>query len=374
MWLDSLLADYFRKLKTEYKVLVISENHFLSALTFETNFFILSRVWKEPRKTESTLFCQSLLNDFHKVFGHIIEKYSAIGYNKKKYCCEGILEMLGILFWNTNITAKNCSDEERNNRIEEAIVELVGNLQCDVVVLAEYNIDTNNLCNKLSFIDRDFEEDVSIQESRIKILSDKSLNKNIVQDSEYYIIQTVEKNDFEFSLAGVHFPSKLHADKQDIELVGSDFMRDLLDSEKEVGHEKVVIVGDFNANPFERLVTDAGYIHAIYDASIVEKMKHRVVYRKERQMFYNPMWNFLGDFKSPKGTYYGESGKVEKFFWNIFDQVIISADTINAFDKESLEIITKSGNVSFIEENEKPNAKLYSDHLPIYFSIKEDLL
>lgn len=124
--------------------------------------------------------------------------------------------MIGILFWNTNITTKSCSDEERNNRIEDAIV------------------------------------------------------------------------------------------------------------------------GDFNANPFERLMTDAGYVHAIYDSATVERIKHREVYRKKRQMFYNPMWNFWGDLKTPKGTYYGESGKAEKFFWNIFDQVIISADTIKAFDKESL--------------------------------------
>lgn len=282
--------------------------------------------------------------------------------------------MVRILFWNTNITSKNSANQERNRRIEDAIVRLVADKACDIVVLAEYNIETDGLCNKLSLKNRDFEESIVIQESRIKVISDKILKKELIRDNKYYTIQNFTKNRFDFLLAGVHFPSKLHANSNDMKLVGRDFSGDIIDSEHEVEHKKVIIVGDFNANPFEELITDAGYIHAIHDATIVEDKKSRIVYARERQMFYNPMWNFLGDFHEPKGTYYSDAGKAEKFYWNIFDQVILSADVIKAFSKESLAIITKDTNISFVKENDQPDSDAYSDHLPIYFTIKEDLL
>lgn len=282
--------------------------------------------------------------------------------------------MIGILFWNTNINSKNCNDIERNSRIEDAIVQLTIDMQCDIIVLAEYNIETIGLCNKLSLKNRDFEEDVIIQDSRIKVISDKLLEKELIRDNKYYVIQNFMKNAHSFLLAGVHFPSKLYTNPGDIRLVGGDFSRDMLESEKEVMHKNTIIVGDFNANPFEELMTDAGYIHAIYDATAVENKKYRIVYEKERQMFYNPMWNFLGDFNESMGTYYSDTGKAEKFYWNIFDQVIISADVIKAFLKESLTIITKVQYISFVKKDKHPDSKMYSDHLPIYFSIKEDLL
>ena len=41
-------------------------------------------------------------------------------------------------------------------------------------------------------------------------------------------------------------------------------------------------------------------------------------------MFYNPMWNLLGDAQEPYGTYYyAGNGHPINTYWNIYDQVII---------------------------------------------------
>ena len=58
------------------------------------------------------------------------------------------------------------------------------------------------------------------------------------------------------------------------------------------------------------------------------------------------------------------------YYWNLFDQVLVSQEMVNLFNNESLEIIKKINKKSLIKRN-KINKEL-SDHLPIVFSLKEE--
>ena len=82
-------------------------------------------------------------------------------------------------------------------------------------------------------------------------------------------------------------------------------------------------------------------------------------------MFYNPMWNLLGDFQYPPGTYYYKSSQEKTEFWNIFDQVMIRPQLRNRFVDTSLKIITETETTSLVD-------KKISDHLPIVFEVKEN--
>ena len=83
------------------------------------------------------------------------------------------------------------------------------------------------------------------------------------------------------------------------------------------------------------------------------------------------MWNFLGDFNEPYGTFFYNSGKAENTYWNIYDQVIIRPSLRKNFVDSSLNIISKVKNVSLLDKKGHPDDK-FSDHLPIVFEIKED--
>lgn len=88
-------------------------------------------------------------------------------------------------------------------------------------------------------------------------------------------------------------------------------------------------------------------------------------------MFYNPMWNFLGDFREPYGTYYHSSADTVNPYWNIYDQVIIRPAMRKRFVDDNLKIITETATVSLLDKNKHPDREI-SDHLPITFEIKEE--
>ena len=88
-------------------------------------------------------------------------------------------------------------------------------------------------------------------------------------------------------------------------------------------------------------------------------------------MFYNPMWNFLGDFNEPYGTYYCSSGDTVNPYWNVYDQVIIRPALRARFVDSNLRIITETTKLSLLDKNRHPDSRI-SDHLPIIFEIMED--
>ena len=284
--------------------------------------------------------------------------------------------MVGVLFWNTGIRKSDVwENPDKVSRIEDAVADAASENNCDIIILAEFPISTTGLCNQLSLTGRDFRERYPIvPKARVKILADSFLKNEIIRDSRYYAVHDFRIADYHFLLAGVHLPSKLHANERDIQITGRQLIEAVREAEAEVKHQKVVITGDFNANPFEDVIAGSDYLHAIFDSAIVERIRSRIVYGARKQIFYNPMWNLFGDYHDPKGSYYSESGESYRLYWNIFDQVIMSADFIRAYRKESLKIITGTSGRQFADRSGKPDASAYSDHFPLFFSFQEDLL
>ena len=86
-------------------------------------------------------------------------------------------------------------------------------------------------------------------------------------------------------------------------------------------------------------------------------------------MFYNPMWNFLGDFHEPYGTYYCNTGDAVNPYWNIYDQVLIRPALRKRFADGELRVLTGTERISLLDVNRHPDRSI-SDHLPIMFEIK----
>ena len=82
------------------------------------------------------------------------------------------------------------------------------------------------------------------------------------------------------------------------------------------------------------------------------------------------MWNLLGDFNQPYGTYYHSGNDTVNTYWNIYDQVIIRPALRERFVKESLMIIKETKTRFLLDHKGHPNKRI-SDHLPIMFEIKE---
>jgi len=82
------------------------------------------------------------------------------------------------------------------------------------------------------------------------------------------------------------------------------------------------------------------------------------------------MWSYFGDISSgPAGTYYYDTGTQVNFFWNMFDQVLIRPDLLDAFQNEEIKILTEVRGNSLLANSGRPDISFGSDHLPILFRL-----
>lgn len=123
-------------------------------------------------------------------------------------------------------------------------------------------------------------------------------------------------------------------------------------------------------NPFEYGMVGADGIHGVMDRQIAARGM-RVVRGENRRFFYNPMWNYFGDMApGPPGTYFYDTGSQVNMYWNMFDQVLMRPELLNAFSHQNIRIITEVGPDSLLSKSGRPNTNYGSDHLPILLSLK----
>jgi endonuclease/exonuclease/phosphatase family metal-dependent hydrolase len=137
-----------------------------------------------------------------------------------------------------------------------------------------------------------------------------------------------------------------------------------------LGHKRTVVLGDFNANPFDEPILAADGLHAIMSKTEANRRVRKVA-DDPYEMFYRPMFRLIDQADdSPPATYfYGGSDTVEHF-WHMLDQVVIRPDLIPYFESSSLRIMKRLGTVDLLDTSGRPNVAKSSDHLPLVFDIR----
>lgn len=235
----------------------------------------------------------------------------------------------------------------------------------DIFVLAEYVAEFEQLKSKLRTYALEIKKSITIGCDRITILKRK-YNMEPGFQNKYCSMQIIDN---QYILVCLHLPSKRYAErlKKDIAIIR--IVEEIQRYEKLLKTDKTIIVGDINENPYEIGCLGAGRFHGVpgYQDAI---RKYRTIMGQRFEMFYNPMWNLLGDFSFPPGTYYYIGNEVDNPFWNIYDQVMIRPCIRNYFIDSELKIVCETKNRKLIDKNNHPS-KTISDHLPIIFEIRE---
>lgn len=262
------------------------------------------------------------------------------------------------LFWNTH----------KNEQINPVLCDLIVENGISVVVLAEYSADINDLIELLRSCGVSMQQIPTVGCDRIHMLGKVGLRIEPQLQTDRSSVQVIDDNTI---LCGVHLNSQIYSDnaeRREIDI--EQIVGDLLKLEGKLDTKNTIIVGDFNINPYDKTCVSARYFHGIpiFEDAMRET---RTVAGREFHMFYNPMWNFLGDFREPYGTYYHSSADTVNPYWNVYDQVIIRPALRKRFVDDNLRIITGTTTVSLLDKNKHPDCTI-SDHLPITFEIKEE--
>ena len=262
------------------------------------------------------------------------------------------------LFWNTH----------KNKNINSILCDLIIENRISVAVLAEYSADIGDLIYLLHTYGMTMQQVPTVGCDRIHVIGETGLHIEPQLQTDRSSIQIIKEDTI---LCCVHLNSQIYLDnieRREIDI--EQIVGDILNLEEEMCTKNTIIVGDFNVNPYDKSCVSARYFHGIpiYKEAIRES---RTIAGKEFYMFYNPMWNFLGDFHEPYGTYYHSSSDTINPYWNVYDQVIIRPALRKQFVDSSLKIITETARTSLLDRNKHPDHNI-SDHLPITFEIKEE--
>ncbi|MFJ7917188.1 MULTISPECIES: hypothetical protein [unclassified Lysinibacillus] len=279
------------------------------------------------------------------------------------------------LFWNIN--KKNCSD---------LIVKLVDELSIDVIILAELiqqnasnkgqgnAISLANLISNLNI--KTGKKFISRFNSGQKIVLIDSLQngQNVSSDEDKRLSSCKYRiNNEDILVVGVHLRDRYTHNVDDLfDLAGQH--REFIDS---YNVDKVIAIGDFNMNPYEKGIMGATGFNAIFSKEEICYNPDRNFGIKKTPFYYNASWDAY-KLKSPQGTYYYENKDTSlNPYWNLLDQVLFSSAMMDTYIGDSFKIITTiSGNQLLRDKKSKTTKitkkvinKKISDHLPIVFEV-----
>ncbi len=180
--------------------------------------------------------------------------------------------------------------------------------------------------------------------------------------------QSISFREGDVLLVGVHLPSKVNLENTDQLLNSVEVCRVIRDAEQQMGHERTLVIGDFNMDPYESGMVSAQAFHGV----MTRQLRERTVQGTQYPVFYNPMWGRMGDQSAgPPGTFYfsSASGKPVAYFWHTFDQMLLRPGLFPQFQND-FGTLDRVGDRSLLSGLGLPDKLKFSDHLPVYVRLQ----
>jgi exonuclease III len=285
-----------------------------------------------------------------------------------------------ILFWNLN-----------KQDVSDIIISIVNNLSIDVIILAEFNhhrasrrtlkrgIDLQKFICELNHQTKKTFKSRFISGQKI-VLLDNFQNETVIASKEDKRMSfcTYEINREQFMIAGVHLRDKYSNDSHDLYSYASQHRQSLDENHQNV--KKIIVVGDFNMNPFEQGMMGFMGFNAIFSKEeILYNSQGRKFGDEFKPFYYNASWEAYNLVGSQGTYYYDESNSSLNPYWHILDQVLFSPELMDSYVTGSFNIITKvpALRIDLLREKKSKSTrnvkkiidKQYSDHLPITFEV-----
>lgn len=135
-------------------------------------------------------------------------------------------------------------------------------------------------------------------------------------------------------------------------------------SEEEKGSQysnRTIVIGDFNANPFDIEMIGHGNFNAVLHADLIRRQEKVKWVEIKRKRFYNPILHFLTEDTKMYGSFY-KHNEGQPLYWYCLDQVLIRKPLIEIL--KNVEYVKTIGKKSLLKRSGLPDER-YSDHLPL---------
>lgn len=272
------------------------------------------------------------------------------------------MSLLNVLFWNVG-----------KKDLTAQIVNLARSRTIDIIVLAENPVSSIQLIRALNTDGPYYFPNNPISQcTKITIVTRFHYDfiTPVEEDSRLTTRHVKLPTGEDFLLTGLHLVDKRSSSSESQNEAAWLVAGQLGRVESRLKLDRHVVLGDFNMNPFETGMIGANGFHGTMSSKVAERGS-RVVQQQEYSYFYNPTWSLFGDLnKDASGTYYYQRAEHVSYQWNVFDQVLLRPSMISNFIKDSLEVVQTDSVTSLLTEQNVPDKNTYSDHLPLFFTLK----
>jgi endonuclease/exonuclease/phosphatase (EEP) superfamily protein YafD len=264
-----------------------------------------------------------------------------------------IFDLLRIVFW--NVKRKN---------LNNFVCAIATSTNADVVILNENSVEIGETLQELrNNVSQDFYCPQADLKKRFHCFSrNPDLDLSKVHDGSRTSVRKLQIGSHRTLLALVHGVDVRNYDAETRQSVAQSLADDMRFVREQQNISKLVLLGDFNMNPYDRGMNLPQGMNAMMTRSCIERGSRRFL-DKDYDFYYNPMWGLFGDGTAgPAGTVYDVSGQ-GPYGWSMFDQVVIHHSIVNLF--RNVQILTEAGTETLMNKKGHPDAKKASDHFPI---------
>jgi hypothetical protein len=279
--------------------------------------------------------------------------------------------MISFLFWNL-MGNQSATWTYRSMALRTHLVRMVSSADIDVLLLAESKFDPEEIVVALNGQGAGDYCYPASNSHRIHLFTRFSAARltdvfNDSSDGRLTMRRLITPSGVDILVAALHFQSQMAWTSDDQALQATVTQRDICDAEDREGHQRTVLVGDLNMNPFDLGVVGAQTLNAVMTRDLARNEERTVAGRSYRY-FYNPMWGCFGDrTPGPAGTYFYSASSPHSYFWHLFDQVLLRPALMDKLVE--LRILENDGFESLLTERKRPRSSEASDHLPLLFRV-----
>ena len=266
--------------------------------------------------------------------------------------------MCRILFW--NLKRKDLTD---------LVCDLVAATVADVVVLNETSLTIERTLAALrERVDSQFSIPAAMAHDKFQCLvRAPSLDLTEVHKGIRTSVRKLKFDRQDLLLALVHGVDIRNYDSDARLSAAQRLASEIQFVKTQQSHNRVIVLGDFNMNPYDPGMNLAAGFNAMMTRECVAAGQ-RTFLGEQFDFYYNPMWGLFGDgTRGPAGTVYDMSNR-GPYGWSMLDQVIFSHSTIGLFG--SVEILSHAGTRPLINSRGRPDSRVASDHLPILVQLR----